>query len=168
MYIVNVVGDIDEKLQESVYEQMKEWAENHSDEDIAVNVNSIGGDIVIAQNINNLIYLAKEEKNANIVSYNTGDVMSAATVIYLAGDERIWDESKGAFLIHRPIIEDLSGNVEEVLDGAIVLNETEESLVEFYKSFNEKSMQEIFSRMCEDRPMSTEEVIDYKFATELI
>lgn len=168
MYIVNVVGDIDEKLQDSVYEQMKDWAENHSDEDIAVNVNSIGGDIIIAQNINDLIYLAKEEKNANIVCYNTGDVMSAATFIYLAGDERIWDGSKGSFLIHRPIIEDLSGNVDEVLYGAVILNEAEESLVEFYQSFSDKGIQEIFSRMCEDKPMSTEEVMDYKFATELI
>ena len=168
MYIIKIEGDIDENMLNSVYEQMKEWAETHSKEDIAVQIDSKGGYIDIAQYIGDLIYLAKEEKGVNIVTFNSGDVMSAASLIYLMGDARLFDPSKGEFLIHRPVSVDVEGHTEDLLDAAVANNAVEESLIEYYQEFNGKERNEIFNRMSKEEPMNIDELKEYGFVTEIV
>lgn len=168
MYIVKIEGDLDENMLNSVYEQMKDWAETNSSEDIAVQIDSKGGYIDIAQYIGDLIYLAKEEKGASIVTFNSGNIMSAASLIYLMGDARLFDPSKGEFLIHRPVSVDVEGHTEDLLDAAVANNAVEESLISYYQEFNGKGRNEIFNRMSQEEPMNAEELIEYGFVTELI
>ena len=163
--IIEIRGEIDDRVKEYVFARLKEIISS-GERVIAISIDSKGGFIEVAKDIYDLLKSAKSE-GIEIITYNEGDVISAATLIYLAGDIRIWNPDKGEFLIHKPTIDNISGNSEELLTAGIILEQYEQSLVNFYKSFSDKSFEDILYRMSQEMPMTTEELIEYGFITEI-
>lgn len=164
--IITISGEINESTNSYVFERLKEIISS-GEKIVTISIDSTGGFIEIAKDIYDLLRAAKSE-GIEIITYNEGDVISAATLIYLAGDVRIWNPDKGEFLIHKPTIENISGNSEEILSAGIILEKYEQSLANFYKGFSDKPFEEILFRMSEERPMTTEELLDYGFVTEVV
>lgn len=164
--IIEIRGEIDESTNSYVFERLKEIISS-GEKIVTISIDSTGGFIEIAKDIYDLLRAAKSE-GIEIISYNSGNVISAATLIYLAGDVRIWNPDKGEFLIHKPTIENISGNSEELLTAGIILEKYEQSLVNFYKGFSDKSFEEILLRMSEEIPMTTEELLNYGFVNEIV
>lgn len=163
--IIEIRGEIDDPVKEYVFERLKEIISS-AEKVIAISIDSKGGFIEIAKDIYDLLKSVKSE-GIEIITYNEGDVISAATLIYLAGDVRIWNPDKGEFLIHKPTIENISGNSEELLTAGIILEQYEQSLVNFYKGFSDKPFEEILDRMSKEIPMTVDELIEYGFVTEI-
>lgn len=164
--IIEIRGEIDDPAKEYVFTRLKETVSS-GEKTVAVSIDSAGGFIEAAKDIYDLLRAAKSE-GIEIITYNSGNVISAATLIYLAGDVRIWNAESGEFLIHKPTIENISGNSEEILSAGIILEQYEQSLAGFYKSFSNKSFEEILDRMSEERPLSADELTDYGFVTEIV
>lgn len=133
--------------------------------DINVYINSEGGYIDSADMIADMLVECREA-GSYIICRNTGDVASAATIIWLAGNERIFDLELGEFLIHMPYVY-TEGTSDELIEAAIQLTEVERELAELYSVYSGLSIDQIIERMKMETPMTWRELLVYKFATEV-
>ena len=133
--------------------------------DINVYIDSFGGYIDSADMIAEMLVECRNF-GSRIICRNTGDVASAATIIWLTGNDRIFDFSKGEFLIHMPYVE-VAGTSDELIEVAISLTETEQELAELYSVYSGKPIDEIIERMKKEVPMTWREMFEYKLATEI-
>ena len=162
---IKISGDIDEEMLKGILEQIREYK---SGEGLIIEVDSLGGDILIAEKICDILYFPKEEFGDDIVTYNSGNVCSAATTIFLLGDARIFDPVKGGFVIHFPYIEKLTGTSDDLIEAAVDLVNIEESLIDLYTSFGYEDREKVRALMYEDRPLTKEELVEMGFVTELV
>lgn len=132
---------------------------------INVFIDSLGGYVESAEMIAEMLIECREA-GSYIVCRNEGDVCSAATIIWMTGQERIFDFDKGEFLIHQPYVETV-GTSDDLIETAIGLTGAENELAELYSLYSDKTVDEILQRMKEDVPMSWEEMLEYKMATEV-
>lgn len=159
--ILDIIGDIDEWQELRVAQAL----ENFNDEELTIRINSYGGYVDSAQNIcETIIEKAGESK---ITTLNTGDCMSAATLIYLLGEERKWDASKGDFLIHNPWCYNC-GDAQAMYECADSLRDLEDYFAEVYAMTTEADKQAIKDIMATDKPMKADDMLAMNFCTELI
>ena len=161
--IINIVGDIDQKMVNDVYNKILN--EYTIDDEVTVLFDSCGGYLQSAYDI---IDLLSELKNNNITAINTGNVMSAATLIWLSCDKRVWNCNRGDFLIHCPWLADISGNSEELISYAIDLIQLENDIKQIYSNIGNVEPHEFNKIMEEEKPMELDDMIKYKFVTHII
>ena len=161
--IINIVGDIDQKMVNDVYNKILN--EYTIDDEVTVLFDSCGGYLQSAYDI---IDLLSELKNNNITAINTGDVMSAATLIWLSCDKRVWNCNRGDFLIHCPWLADISGNSEELISYAIDLIQLEQDIKQIYSNISNVEPAKFNEIMEEEKPMELDDMIKYKFVTHII
>ncbi len=159
-----IIGDIDSQLATEFMEGIKTYYV--AGEDVEIELNSTGGFI------NSAIYIADvlrflQSQHSKITILNTGDVMSAATIIWLVCDERIWDP-RYSFLIHNPYMQNVSGDADHLIKQAIELTEVEEDIVELYCVTSGKTQDEVRELMSQERPMTLDELIEFKFITDYV
>ena len=161
--IINIIGDIDQKMVDEIYAKIIN--EYTIGDEVTIVFDSFGGYLQSAYDI---IDLLSELPTTNITAVNKGDVMSAATLIWLYCDKRVWNSNVGDFLIHCPWLSDVSGNSEELISYAIDLIQLELDIKQIYGNIGNVEPAEFDKIMEEEKPMEIDDMIKYKFVTHVI
>ena len=151
---LDLYGEVNEDMVQYVAQSFRE---NYSQGcTIEVAMDSVGGSIESANDIAEILVAAMQD-GSNVIAYNTGNVMSAATVIFLASTVRLFDHEAGEFVIHQPSMYS-EGTADEILQAAVGLVQTEEFLVNLYSHFSDTPKEKILEIMKEDRALTPEEI----------
>ena len=161
--VLDIQGDLDSHIVENVYNTI------HNSyvpgDEVEISIDSRGGYINMAVSVVlELKYL--QMTGSHITIHNTGPVMSAATIIWLICDERIWDPQFD-FLIHNPYMEGVSGDADDLLEQAVDLIDAEEDIRQLYSAISGKTPNEVETLMVQSRPMTVEELKEWNFTTDL-
>jgi len=124
-----------------------------------VRINSPGGsaDEGIA------IYNTLKRYSGGVSTFNDSLAASAASVIFLAGDERTM-LSGSRLMIHKAMTID-AGNADQLRKTASVLESYDKSIVEIYAQYTSKTVDEIMSLLSDETWYNTQEAVDSGFAT---
>lgn len=128
-------------------------------EQIDVHINSYGGEV--AEGL--AIYNALRRHKAKVTTYCDGFACSIASVIFMAGDERIMNESS-LLMIHNAWTFAM-GNSAELRKQADDLEKITQASVEAYKSHSSLSEEVIKNLMDNETWILPEEALSYGFAT---
>lgn len=126
---------------------------------INVYINSYGGEV--AEGL--AIYNALKRHKAKVVTYCDGFAASIASVIFMAGDERIMNDSS-LLMIHNAwsIVE---GNAEQLRKQADDLEKITQASIIAYKAHSTLTEEEIKALMDKETWILPEEALEYGFAT---
>ena len=128
-------------------------------EQIDVHINSYGGEV--AEGL--AIYNALRRHKAKVTTYCDGFACSIASVIFMAGDERVMSESS-LLMIHNAWTSAM-GNSAELRKQADDLEKITQASVEAYKSHSSLSEEVIKNLMDKETWILPEEALSYGFAT---
>lgn len=140
---------------------------------IRVRVNSPGGDVFDGRAIYNALR-ERSRDGANIITQNMGLAASAASTIFLAGDERvamvgtqtmIHNAMTGAFLFGNA--EQLKEQVAEVEKSIGVLGKIDLQLARDYASRTKTPLAEVREMMSEETWLTEDEALEKGFATSV-
>lgn len=131
---------------------------------INIGIDSPGGYV----DENYLIYnkIAELKKKYKVRTYNVGQIASCASLLFILGDDRTFDFSKGRFLIHSPWIQ-IEGDSRDLKKAASELQKVEDRFADIYAGLSKYGASEIKELMSEDRNMTPEEMKKFRFATEI-
>jgi ATP-dependent protease ClpP protease subunit len=151
------------------------WAEESNDaksfieklnsmdaDEITVRINSVGGSVADAT----AIFNALRRHPARIITTNDGVAMSAASLIFMAGDER-QAAANSLLMIHAPI-SGIWGNAEDMRTAAEMLDKYAEAMVSSYarSGMNESDVDSLL-KDGEDHFYTADEALSDGFATEV-
>lgn len=161
---INIYGDITswpwEELGEVSAVNLSKQLEALGDVDhIKVFINSYGGEV--AEGL--AIYNALRRHNAKVTTYCDGFACSIASVIFMAGDERVMNEAS-LLMIHNAWTW-AAGNAQELRKQADDLEKITQASVEAYKAHSALSEEEIKALMDNESWILPEEALEYGFAT---
>jgi len=161
---INIYGDITswawEELGEVSAVNLSKQLETLGDvEHIKVFINSYGGEV--AEGL--AIYNALRRHKAKVTTYCDGFACSIASVIFMAGDERIMNEAS-LLMIHNAWTYAI-GNADELRKQADDLEKITQASVEAYKAHSVISEEEIKALMDNETWILPEEALEYGFAT---
>ena len=161
--VLDIQGELTSRTVENVYNTIHD--SYVPGDDVEISIDSRGGYFNAAVSIMMVLkYL--QMAGSHITIHNTGPVMSAATMIWLTCDERIWDP-RFDFLIHNPYMEGVSGDADDLLEQAVDLIDTEEDIRQLYSAISGKTPNEVETLMVQSRPMTVEELKEWNFITDL-
>ena len=126
---------------------------------INVHINSYGGEV--AEGL--AIYNRLKQHNAKIKTYCDGFACSIASVIFMAGDERVMSNAS-TLMIHNPWTW-ISGNAAELRKTAEDLDKLAQASVNAYLGSVTLSEEEIKKLMDEETWILPDEALEYGFAT---
>lgn len=129
--------------------------------EIHVFINSYGGEV--AEGL--AIYNALKRHNAKVITYCDGFACSIASVIFMAGDERVMNEAS-LLMIHNAWTYAM-GNSAELRKQADDLEKITQASVEAYKAHSSLSEEEIKALMDAESWILPEEAFSYGFATKV-
>lgn len=163
---INIYGDIcswawEEFGEMSAVNLSKKLDEIGDVEQIDVYINSYGGEV--AEGL--AIYNALRRHKAKIRTYCDGFACSIASVIFMAGDERIMNEAS-LLMIHNSWTW-AAGNAAELRKQADDLEKITQASVEAYKAHSSLSEDEIKTLMDEETWILPTEALEYGFATKI-
>lgn len=163
---INIYGDITswawEELGEmSAVNLSKQLDEIGDVEQIDVFINSYGGEV--AEGL--AIYNALKRHKAKIRTYCDGFACSIASVIFMAGDERIMNEAS-LLMIHNAWSW-AAGNAQELRKQADDLEKITQASVEAYKANSTLTEEKIKELMDNETWILPSEALDYGFATKI-
>lgn len=163
---INIYGDITswawEELGEMSAVNLSKKLETMGDvEQINVYINSYGGEV--AEGL--AIYSALKRHKAKVTTYCDGFACSIASVVFMAGDERIMNEAS-LLMIHNAWTW-ASGNAAELRKQADDLEKITQASVEAYKAHSSLSEEEIKNLMDNETWILPEEALSYGFATKI-
>lgn len=131
------------------------------DTDIIVRINSYGGEVSQGLAIYNLLRTFKH----NVTTVCDGFACSAASVIFMAGKNRIMPNTS-LLLIHNAWTM-VCGDYNELIKQADDLQKITQPSIEAYKSVSSLSEDEIKSMMDKETWITADEALTYGFATEV-
>jgi ATP-dependent Clp protease protease subunit len=163
---INIYGDITswawEELGEMSAVNLSKQLEALGDvNEIHVFINSYGGEV--AEGL--AIYNALKRHKAKVTTYCDGFACSIASVIFMAGDERVMSESS-LLMIHNAWTW-AQGNAEELRKQADDLEKITQASVEAYKAHSSLTEKEIKNLMDHETWILPEEALSYGFATSI-
>lgn len=163
---INIYGDItsyawEEFGEVSANNLVKQLEALGDVEKINVYVNSYGGEV--AEGL--AIYNALRRHKAKVVTHCEGFACSIASVIFMAGDERIMSESSLLMIHNAWTIVD--GNAEQLRKCADDLEKITAASVAAYKAHSTLSEEEIKALMDAESWILPEEALEYGFATSI-
>jgi len=151
------IGDFFGTSSEDIAKVLKN---NPSVENINVDINSFGGSLFDGISIFNQL----QEHSATVNTSVSGVAASAASLIFMAGDNRTMNT--GSFLmIHKPSVVGMA-NADEMRKTADTLDMFQDSIVDIYESKVSISREEINSMVDEETWLSGTSALDMGFATE--
>ena len=161
-----IYGDIDSGLTQDII-----GAVSHLDaapKNITVRINSYGGDL--AEGIALYNYLkGLSSKGAHIETRVDGFACSAASIAFLAGDERIMPDST-IFMMHNPWMM-TAGNTNQLTADAATLQTMGDSMAKIYEANSTLTLDQIKTLLEGDAGDGTwldaETCLDYGFATQV-
>ena len=163
---LNIYGDIAhyawEEFGETNAVTLSKQLESMGDvKQINVYINSYGGEV--AEGL--AIYNALKRHKAKVTTYCDGFACSIASVIFMAGDERIMNEAS-LLMIHNAWT-CASGNAEQLRKQADDLEKITQASVEAYKAHSNLKENEIKELMDAETWITPEEALSYGFATKI-
>ncbi len=160
-----IFGDITSyKWDESdvtAFDMAKELSE--IDGDLNVHINSYGGEVSSGLAIYNLLKAFGE--NHKVITYCDGFACSAASVIFMAGQERVMPKSS-LLMIHNAWTY-ASGDFNELRKQADDLEKITRPSLEIYKAVSNLSEKEIQQMMDKEEWITADEALSYGFATSI-
>lgn len=131
---------------------------------INVWIDSFGGSVFAATGIYNAL-VEHARQGGTVTTIGDGKVMSAATVIFMAGQKR--QVTKGCvFMIHNPLTS-VGGYAEDLRKTADILDVVKESIINAYESTG-KSREELSDMMNAETYMDADQTVLEGFATEVL
>lgn len=131
---------------------------------INVWIDSFGGSVFAATGIYNAL-VEHARQGGTVTTIGDGKVMSAATVIFMAGQKR--QVTKGCvFMIHNPLTS-VGGYAEDLRKTADILDVVKESIINAYESTG-KSREELSDMMNAETYMDAKQTVQEGFATEIL
>ena len=131
---------------------------------INVWIDSFGGSVFAATGIYNAL-VEHSHQGGTVTTIGDGKVMSAATVIFMAGQKR--QVTKGCvFMIHNPLTS-VDGYAEDLRKTADILDVVKESIINAYESTG-KSREELSDMMNAETYMDADQTVQEGFATEIL
>ena len=162
---INIYGDITSypwsESDVSSYNLSKQLEELQDVEQIDVFINSYGGEV--AEGL--AIYNALKRHKAKVTTHCDGFACSIASVIFMAGDERVMPEAS-MLMIHNAWTF-AAGNAKELRKQADDLEKISQASVEAYKAHSTLSEEEIKELMDNETWILPEEALEYGFATSV-
>lgn len=163
---VNIYGDItsypsEENGDVSVVNLSKKLEELGDVSKIHVYINSYGGEV--AEGL--AIYNALRRHKAKVVTYCDGFAASIASVVFMAGDKRIMNESS-LLMVHNAWTICL-GNAADLRKQADDLDKITRASIEAYKSHSNLTEEEIKALLDGETWILPEEALEYGFATKI-
>ena len=163
---INIYGDICswawEELGETSAVTLSKQLEAIGDVDqIDVYINSYGGEV--AEGL--AIYNALKRHKAKVTTYCDGFACSIASVVFMAGDERVMNDAS-LLMIHNAWTY-AAGNAEELRKQADDLDTITQASVNAYKAVSTLSEEEIKKLMDAETWILPEEAVQYGFATSI-
>lgn len=129
---------------------------------LKVRINSYGGEVAQGLAIYNLL----KDYKGQVTTVCDGVACSAASVIFMAGTQRLMPRSSLLF-IHNAWTY-ASGNAEELRKQAEELEKITQPSVEIYKSSSNLSEETIKIMMNEETWITADEALEYGFATQIV
>lgn len=161
---INIYGDITSWAWEEIGEvsayTLSKQLDSLSDDitNINVYINSYGGEV--AEGL--AIYNALKRHKAKVTTYCDGFACSIASVVFMAGDERVMGNAS-LLMIHNAWSY-ASGNSEELRKQADDLDKITQASVEAYKAHSSLTEEEIKVLMDAETWILPNEALDYGFA----
>ena len=137
----------------------------YAGKDITVWINSNGGSVFAAAGIYNAL-MEHKKAGAKVTTKVDGKAMSAATIPYMAGDERLMSPVS-IFMIHNPLT-DAQGYASDLRKAADVLDTVKETIINAYQLGTGLSRAKISSMMDDESYMDAKTAIEQKFATGML
>lgn len=162
---IYIFGEIDESTVNSIYAQIIE--DYAAGEDVNIVFDTPGGYVECAYYIIEMLNELKTS-GSKLIARNIGDVMSAATIIWLTCDQRIWDDSAGDFLIHNPFVEEVTGDAATMIEVGSELIRLEEEFKSIYSNISNADENVFAEIMQKNEPMSLYELEKYHFCTHKV
>lgn len=132
---------------------------------ITVWIDSYGGSVFAAAGIYNAL-MEHKKFGAKVTTKVDGKAMSAATIPFMAGDERLMSPM-AIFMMHNPLTY-ASGYASDLRKAADVLDEVKETIINAYQLGTGKSRAKISSMMDNETYMSAKTAIKEGYATEML
>lgn len=134
-------------------------------EEVQVHIHSCGGDLFEALAMYDYL-ISLKNKGKKITTVIEGLCASAATIVLLAGDDRLMTENS-RFLIHNPMSW-AEGTAAEIGRVASFLVDEQEKLVEFYVAKTGGDAEQLQGIMDEDKFVDADTALELKFITQVI
>lgn len=145
----------------AVQEQLK----NANGEDVTVKIRSFGGDVETGFTIYNELRRYAKDNKAKVTTLGEGQVASIATVIFLAGDERILTEHTEPF-VHNAWTYEM-GDSKTLKRVADVLEKCNTKIAEHYALHTDLTKEEALQLMENETSITPEEAVAMRFATKV-
>jgi ATP-dependent protease ClpP protease subunit len=134
----------------------------HAGKKIMLWVNSYGGSVWAAAGMYNAL-MEHKKTGARVISNSDQKVMSAATIPFSAGDERLMGPVD-MFMVHNPLTE-VYGYASDLRRVADVLDEVKETIVNAYQLATGRPRAKIAQMMDDESYMSAQTAVNEGFAT---
>lgn len=133
--------------------------------DIYVKLRSFGGDVETGFTIYNELRRYAKDNNAKITILGEGQVASIATVIFLAGDERILTGHTEPF-VHNAWTY-TQGDAKQLQRVAMELDKCNEQIADHYVLHTDLTKEEALALMENETSITAEEAVKMRFATSI-
>lgn len=143
----------------------REELKQYKGKNITVWINSYGGSVFAAAGIYNAL-MEHKKSGAKITTKVDGKAMSAATIPFMAGDERLMSPVS-IFMMHNPLTE-VYGYASDLRKAADVLDEVKETIINAYQLATGRSRAKISAMMDNETYMSARTAIKEGFATGML
>ena len=137
----------------------------YAGKNIIVWIDSYGGSVFAAAGMYNAL-MEHKQTGARIVTKVDSKAMSAATVPYMAGDERLMSPV-AIFMMHNPLTE-VRGYASDMRKAADVLDEVKETIINAYQLGSGRSRAKISSMMEDETYMSARTALKEGFASGIL
>lgn len=134
-------------------------------QDLRVRINCVGGDVEEGFAIYSELRRYAKENDAKITTLAEGRCASIATVIFLAGDERITTEYTAPF-VHNAWTY-VEGDAKQLLRLAVDLEECNKQIADHYTKHTDLTYDEARALMEAETSITPEECVALRFATSI-
>lgn len=128
-------------------------------------IDSYGGSVFAGMGIYNAL-MEHRRQGGHVVTIGDSKVMSAATIIFMAGEKRKMTPGC-VFMVHNPLTS-VQGYAGDFRKAADVLDTIKDIIMNVYEAGTEMDRNEISKLMNEETYMSAETAVKYHFATEIM
>lgn len=158
---ISIIGEVGEQVRlEDVVAQTNMHREAS---ELVFLISGPGGDADEGEAIANHIANLRQRT----ITKNIGDIASIDASIYLAGDHRIWDKSKGQFLIHNPWMQ-AEGDAAEFKKASDHLAEYENRIAKFISKQTGLDAEATKALMSRDEFLDNNNLVSLGIAHEVI
>lgn len=167
---INILGEIIPFAHPAEWEvvnlsDVEKMLDGAKGQDVTVNINSPGGDVDEGFLIYTALRKYAADNNAKVTTYAKGRCHSIATVIFLAGDERIANKYLEPFVHNAWTF--AVGDAGELLRTAADLEKLNKRIAEFYADHTDLTYEEARELMNNDSYIDPEEAVRIRFATKI-